>query len=123
MALEPNQQQVDMMFRLGDLIDYLYPDGKFHRTNQLPYIINALETLHFYATVPWRDDQGDLRRWRPVHVKSPLEINSKNETPVFMRVEMPPDAKQGMAVDKQILRGLGKASAPQIDIPVKGVLP
>ena len=115
MALEPNQQQVDMMFRLGDLIDYLYPDGKFHRTNQLPYIINALETLHFYATVPWRDDQGDLRRWRPVHVKSPLEINSKNETPVFMRVEMPPDAKQGMAVDKQILRGLGKASAPQFN--------
>ena len=115
MALEPNQQQVDMMFRLGDLIHYLYPDGKFHRTNQLPYIINALETLHFYATVPWRDDQGDLRRWRPVHVKSPLEINSKNETPVFMRVEMPPDAKQGMAVDKQILRGLGKASAPQFN--------
>ena len=115
MALEPNQRQVDMMFRLGDLIDYLYPDGKFHRTNQLPYIINALEVLHFYATVPWRDDQGDLRRWRPVHVKSPLEINSKNETPVFMRVEMPPDAKQGMAVDKQILRGLGKASAPQFN--------
>lgn len=115
MALEPNQQQVDMMFRLGDLIRYLYPDGKFNRTNQLPYIINALETLHFYVTVPWRDDQGDLRRWRPVHVKSPLEINSKNETPVFMRVEMPPDAKQGMAVDKQILRGLGKASAPQFN--------
>ena len=115
MALEPNQRQVDMMFRLGDLIRYLYPDGKFNRTNQLPYIINALEILHFYATVPWRDDQGDLRRWRPVHVKSPLEINSKNETPVFMRVEMPPDAKQGMAVDKQILRGLGKASAPQFN--------
>ena len=115
MALEPTQQQVDMMFRLGDLIHYLYPDGKFNRTNQLPYIINALEVLHFYATVPWRDDQGDLRRWRPVHVKSPLESNSKNETPVFMRVEMPPDAKQGMAVDKQILRGLGKASAPQFN--------
>lgn len=32
-----------------------------------------------------------------------------------MRVEMPPDAKQGMAVDKQILRGLGKASAPQFN--------
>ena len=115
MALEPDQQQVEMMFRLGDLIRYLYPDGKFNRTNQLPYIINALEALHFHATVPWRDDQGDLRRWRPVYVKSPLEINSKNETPVLMRVEMPPDAKQGMAVDKQILRGLGKASAPQFN--------
>ena len=115
MALEPNQQQVDMVFRLGDLIRYLYPDGKFHRTNQLPYIINALEVLHFHATVPWRDDQGDLRRWRPVYVKSPLEINSKNETPVLMRVEMPPDAKQGIAVDKQIMRELGKSSAPQFN--------
>ena len=115
MALEPNQQQVDMVFRLGDLIHYLYPDGKFNRTNQLPYIINALEVLHFYATVPWRDDQGDLRRWRPVYVKSPLEINSKNETPVLMRVEMPPDAKQGIAVDKQIMRELGKSSAPQFN--------
>ena len=115
MALEPNQQQVKMVFRLGDLIRYLYPDGKFNRTNQLRYIINALEVLHFYASVPWRDDQGDLRRWRPVYVKSPLEINSKNETPVLMHVEMPPDAKQGMAVDKQILRGLGKTSAPQFN--------
>ena len=115
MALAPNQQQADMVFRLGDLIRYLYPDGKFHRTNQLPYIINALEVLHFHATVPWRDDQGDLRRWRPVYVKSPLEINSKNETPVLMRVEMPPDAKQGIAVDKQITRELGKSSAPQFN--------
>ena len=115
MALAPNQQQTDMVFRLGDLIRYLYPDGKFHRTNQLPYVINALEVLHFHATVPWRDDQGDLRRWRPVYVKSPLEINSKNETPVLMRVEMPPDAKQGIAVDKQITRELGKSSAPQFN--------
>ena len=115
MALEPNLQEMKMKFRLGHLIHYLYPDGKFHRTNQLPYITNALETLHLHASVPWRDDQGDLRRWRPVFVISPLESNSKNETPIVIRVEMPPDAKQGMAVDKQTLRGLGKTSAPQFN--------
>ena len=115
MALEPSQQQADIGFRLGDLINYLYPDGKFHRTNQLPYIIKALETLHFYATVPFRDDQGDLRRWRPVYVKSPLDLNAKNETPVFMRVEMPPDARQGYLIIKDIHRMLGKTSAPQFN--------
>ena len=115
MALEPNLQAMKMNFRLGNLIHYLYPDGKFHRTNQLPYIINALETLHLHASVPWRDDQGDLRKWRPVFVISPPESNSKNETAIVIRVEMPPDAKQGMAVDKQTLRGLGKTSAPQFN--------
>ena len=114
MALEPSQQKADIEFRLGDLINYLYPDGKFNRTNQLPYIINALETLHFYATVPFRDDQGDLRRWRPVYVKSPLDIDAKLSTPVFMRVEMPPDARQGHLIIKEIHRFLAKTSAPQL---------
>ena len=115
MALEPNQRQVNLMFRLGDLIGYLYPDGKFNRTNQLPYIINALEVLHFYATVPWIDDQGSLRRWRPVVVKSPLEIDSTNETPVFMSVDLPPDATQGYLIIKDIHRRLGKTSAPKLN--------
>ena len=112
MALEPNQHKADIMFRLGDLITYLYPNGKFNRTNQLPYIINALETLHFYATVPWRDDQGDLRRWRPVHVKTPIDLSAKNDTPVYMSVDMPPDIKQGMLVEKEVVRKLGKKSSP-----------
>ena len=34
MALEPHERASDIAFRLGDLIDYLNPDGKFHRTNQ-----------------------------------------------------------------------------------------
>ena len=112
MALEPNQHKADIMFRLGDLITYLYPNGKFNRTNQLPYIINALETLHFYATVPWRDDQGDLRRWRPVHVKTPIDLSAKNDTPVYISVDMPPDIKQGMLVEKEVVRKLGKKSSP-----------
>ena len=115
MALEPKQCQIDLMFRLGDLISYLYPDGKFHRTNQLPYIINALEVLHFYATVPWIDDQGSLRRWRPVMVKTPLEIDSTDDTPVFMSVDLPPDATRGYLIIKDTHRRLGKKSAPQFN--------
>ena len=115
MALEPSKHQADIMFRLGDLIDYLYPDGIFNRTNQLPHIIKALDILHFHATVPFRDDQGDLRAWRPVTVKSPIDINAKNDTPVFMRVDLPPDAQQGYIILKKIHRHLGKVSGPKFN--------
>ena len=115
MALEPHEWASDIAFRLGDLIKYLNPDGKFHRANQLPYIINALETLHNDATLPWIDDTGEMRKWRPVWVKTPLSMDSKNDAPVHMRVEMPPDAQQGYMILKHIHRLLGKKSGPQFN--------
>ena len=113
MALEPHERASDIVFRLGDLIEYLNPDGKFHRSTQLPYIIDALEILHIHATLPWIDDTGEMRKWRPVWVKSPLSMDSKNDAPVHMRVEVPPDARQGYMILKHIHRLLGKKSGPQ----------
>ncbi len=120
MALEPSETQANIMFTLGELLGYLYPgyqreDGsynhtKFNRTNQLPYIINALEVLHFYATVPWDNGNG---RWRPVVVRTPLRPDAKNDAKIFLDVRLPPDARQGMMVEKAILRQLGKESAPK----------
>ena len=115
MALEPHEWASDIVFRLGDLIDYLNPDGKFHRSTQLPYIIDALETLHIHATLPWIDDTGEMRKWRPVWVKSPLSMDSKNDAPVHMRVEVPPDARQGYMILKYTHRLLGKKSGPQFN--------
>ena len=115
MALEPHERASDIVFRLGDLIAYLNPDGKFHRANQLPYIIDALETLHKDATLPWIDDTGAMRKWRPVWVKSPLSMDSKNDAPIHMRVEMPPDARQGYMILKHTHRLLGKKSGPQFN--------
>lgn len=113
MALEPKQTQANISFALGDLIKYLYPDGKFHRTNQLPYILNALDVLHFYATVPFQQVSGTLGKWRPVVVRNVLNTSSKNDALIFLDVSLPPDAQQGMLVEKQVLRMLGKKSAPQ----------
>lgn len=112
MALEPNQTQGNISFSLGDLISYLYPHGKFNRTNQLPYIINALDILHFYATVPFQQTNGNMGRWRPVVVRNVLDRTSKNNDLIFLDVRMPPDAKQGMLVEKQVMRMLGKKCAP-----------
>ena len=115
MALEPHERASDIVFRLGDLIDYLNPDGKFHRSTQLPYIIDALEILHVHATLPWIDDTGAMRKWRPVWVKSPLSMDSQNDAPVHMRVEVPPDARQGYMIVKFTHRMLGKKSDPQLN--------
>lgn len=95
MALQPNQQRADLMFRLGDLIHFLYPNGKFNWTNQMPHIERALGVLHTYATVPWIDDQGSLREWRPVAVRAPLIDDATRETPIYIQVQMPPDARRG----------------------------
>ena len=113
MALQPNQQRADLMFRLGDMIDFLYPNRKFHWTNQIPHIKRALGVLHNYATVPWIDDQGSLREWRPVVVRSPLTDEATRDTPIFIEVQMPPDAKRGYMVIKDVHRHIGMKSAAQ----------
>lgn len=113
MALKPNQRREELMFRLGDLIEFLYPNGKFQWSNQLPHIARALRTLHISATIPWVDDQGSLREWRPVTVKSPLPADAHRDTPVFIDVVMPPDTKQGYMILKKIHRMLGMKSAAQ----------
>lgn len=111
MALQPNQRRADLMFKLGDLIDFLYPNGKFHWTNQMPHIKRALGVLHTYATVPWIDDQGSLREWRPVAVRAPLMDDATQDTPIYIEVQMPPDARRGHMVIKNIHRKIGMKSA------------
>ena len=113
MALQPNQRRADLMFRLGDLIDFLYPNGKFHWTNQMPHIKRALRVLHTYATVPWIDDQGSLREWRPVAVRTPLIDEATRDTPIYIEVQMPPDARRGHMVIKDVHRKIGMKSAAQ----------
>ena len=111
MALQPNQRHSDLMFRLGDLINFLYPNRKFHWTNQMPHIKRALDVLHTYATIPWIDDQGSLREWRPVAVRAPLIDEATRDTPIYIEVQMPPDARRGHMVIKDVHRLIGMKSA------------
>ena len=111
MALQPNQRRSDLMFRLGDLINFLYPNRKFHWTNQMPHIKRALDVLHTYATIPWIDDQGSLREWRPVAVRAPLMDDATRDTPIYIEVQMPPDARRGHMVIKDVHRLIGMKSA------------
>jgi len=113
MALEPNENNEVISFTLGDLIQYLYPNGKFNRTNQLRYIIDALNILHSYAIIPYEIAGGRYGKWRPVIVRNPIDQNSRYEDNIFLDVRLPPDTVQGMMVEKQKLRILGQTSAPK----------
>ena len=114
MALEPNKRRADLMFRLGDLIDFLYPNGKFNWTYQFPHIERALNVLNSDATIPWIDDTGSLRRWRPVSVRTPVALTeATRDTPIYFDVALPPDARQGHIVIKGVHRLLGMKSAAQ----------
>ena len=48
-------------------------------------------------------------------MKTPLSMDSKNDAPVHMRVEVPPDARQGYMILKHTHRLLGKKSGPQFN--------
>ena len=115
MALDPEETTRLIRFTLGDLISYLYPDGKFNRTNQLEYILDALYMLSIHATVPYETESGGIGRWKPVIARNVLNESSKNEDMVYLDVRLPPDSKQGMLVEKQIMRQLGKESAPKFN--------
>lgn len=59
------------------------------------------------------DGKGTIGRWRPVVVRSPIAMDAKKDAKIFIDVKLPPDARQGMLVEKKILRVLGKTSAPK----------
>ena len=113
MALKPNQTHSVMSFTLGDLIKYLYPNGKFNRTNQLPYIEQGLLALHTHATIPYKTESGGIGKWRPVVVRNVIGNFTKNDDKIYLDVRLPPDAKQGAMIEKQTLRLLGQKSAPK----------
>ena len=113
MALAPKETERMIRFTLGDLIKYLYPDGKFNRTLQLGYILDALFLLSSYATVPYETESGGLGRWRPVFARNALPNDAKNEDLIYLDVRLPPDAREGMLIEKEIMRKLGKESAPK----------
>ena len=45
MQMEPGTHSERLYWQLGNLIDYLNPDGKFNWTNQLGYILDGLSAL------------------------------------------------------------------------------
>ena len=116
LALEPGHTKGRVKITLGDLINFLNPDGKFHITNQLPYIVQAIYGLNTLAAVKWRKGW-----WLPVVARSYPEMTSDRDFPIVLDVELPDNATQGPMALKEPLRMTGKRSLPQFNAYLSAV--
>ena len=117
MALAPNETQTNLHFRLGDLLQYLNPGGKYNRTNHLPYVLRGLRSLYFLR-IPYRENPKKPSTevdWIPVLPRTVPNLQSGNEAPIILEVKLPPDARGGMMVEKDILRLTGKYSSARFN--------
>ena len=116
LALGPGHRKERVKITLGDLVNFLNPDGKFHRTNQLPYIVQAIYGLNTLAAVKWRKGW-----WLPVVARSYPEMTSDRDFPIVLDVELPDNATQGPMALKEPLRMTGKRSLPQFNAYLSAV--
>ena len=117
MALDPKETQVDIHFKLGDLLRYLNPDGKYNRTNHLPHVLQGLHSLHFLR-IPYRsnpDKPSTEVDWIPVLPRTVPNLKSGDDASIILEVKLPPDARGGMMVEKDILRLTGKKSSARFN--------
>ena len=117
MALDPKETQINIHFKLGDLLRHLNPDGKYNRTNHLPHVLRGLHSLHFLR-IPYRsnpDKPSTEVDWIPVLPRTVPNLQSGNDASIILEVKLPPDAKSGMMVEKDILRLTGKQSSAKFN--------
>lgn len=130
MMLEPGMTERKYFMTLGEVIDNLQsrfyrgnededtPPKRsdiFHRTNQMPYILDALNILDDHLTIPFRHIDGQIYdSWLPVKIRTRIEQDTSYNAPVFFEVSLPPDATQGYAIFKPYVRYLGFLSLPKL---------
>lgn len=130
MTLEPSMTERKYFMTLGEVIDNLqsrfYRGNEdkdtplrrsdiFNRTNQMPYILDALDILDDHLTIPFRHIDGQIYdSWLPVKIRTRIEQGTNYKAPVFFEVSLPPDATQGYAIYKPYVRYLGFLSLPKL---------
>ena len=117
MALEPRETKADIRILLGDLLRYLNPNGKYNRTNHLPYVLKGLHSL-YYLRIPYRENPDKPSTevdWIPVLPRTVPNPQSGNDAPIILEVKLPPDAISGMMVEKEIIRLTGKQSSSKMN--------
>ena len=117
MALDPKETQSEIRIRLGTLLHFLNPDGKYNRTNHLPYVLQGLRSL-YDLRIPYRENPDNPNTevdWIPIQARTVPNVNSGDEASIILEVRLPPDARGGMMVEKEILRQTGKQSSAKFN--------
>ena len=118
MALPPSIPQGELKFELGDLFKLLNPDGKYNRTNFLPYVIRGLQALPFLR-IPYRqnpDKPSTEGEWLPVMPRAIPTLKSGNNFAIILEVRLPVCSNSGgMLIEKDILRLAAKKSSAKFN--------
>ena len=117
MALEPKETETTIRFKLGNLLRFLNPNSKYHRTRHLSYVLQGLHSLYFLR-IPYRENPDKPSTevdWIPVLPRTVPNQQSGDDASIILELKLPPDARSGMMVEKDILRLTGKRSSPQFN--------
>ena len=115
LQMGPGAYTERLHWQLGDLIDYLNPDGKFNWTNQLGYILDGLSALYWLRFPYEPNGEGEVD-WIPFLPRTVPNQNSTRESRIIIEVSLPTDIKaQGMMVEKTVVRLLGKKSSARFN--------
>ena len=115
LQMEPGVHTERLHWKLGDLIECLNPDGKFHWTNQLGYVLKGLSALYWLRFPYQPHGEGEVD-WIPFLPRAVPNQNSSRESRIIVEVSLPPDISAGgMMVEKNIVRLLGKKSSARFN--------
>ena len=115
MQMEPGIYTERLHWQLGDLIDYLNPDGKFHWTNQVGYILTGLNSLYWLRFPYKHKGEGEVD-WIPFLPRAVPNQNSTRDSTIIIEVSLPPDLNaHGMMVEKNVVRLMGKKSSARFN--------
>ena len=115
LQMDPGTHTERLHWQLGDLIDYLNPDGKFNWTNQLGYILDGLSALYWLRFPYEPNGEGEVD-WIPFLPRAVPNQNSTRESRIIIEVSLPPDiSAHGMMVEKNVVRLLGKKSSARFN--------
>ena len=113
--MEPGVHSERMHWQLGDLIECLNPDGKFHWTNQVGYILKGLSALYWLRFPYQPEGEGEVD-WIPFLPRAVPNQNSSRDSRIIIEVSLPPDiSAHGMMVEKNVVRLLGKKSSARFN--------
>lgn len=117
MGLDPKETRAEIHIKLGTLLHFLNPDGKYNRTNHLPYVLRGLHSL-YNLRIPYRENPDNPHTevdWIPIHARTVPNVNSGDDASIILEVRLPPNARGGMMVEKEILRQTGKQSSAKFN--------
>ena len=113
MELKPTECKAEFFKYLGDLVEDVTLTKKV-KQRDIDRVVEGIRMLD-NIRIPYVDPKGGPGRYRPVIAWNEPMRGANKDFKIRFSVELPPDDKGGMLVEKAIIRELGKFSAPQFN--------